>query len=92
MIKGDCFSWVIKEGFSEMTPEHINDKKEPAMRRCWAWVLLLPGSTELGEPEDRRPMRGRRVLEWITESEVRYCRSLGLGKETMLFVQHADLM
>lgn len=42
MIEGDCFSWVIKEGFSEeMIPEHINDKKEPVVRRCWAWGLLF---------------------------------------------------
>lgn len=42
MIEGDCFSSVIKEGFSEeMTPEHINGKEEPVMRRCWAWGLLF---------------------------------------------------
>lgn len=42
-------------------------------------------------------MRGRRVLEWIRESEVRHCTTLGLGKKNylfsyLLFVQCADLV
>ena len=48
--------------------------------------VAVPGSTELGEPEDRRPMRGRRVLEWIRDSEVRHCTNLGLGKETVCYL------